>query len=121
MTTEEARNHTKLTVAARKQALNERAANKIALRQPAPEGAMEISATPSSPDPSTPNPKRERTRQRSPGGTPDNDVKLQRMGTAPQAPSTQDEIARALDYESHEVVFTDAEESNNAGAANPPI
>jgi hypothetical protein len=96
MTTDEAQNHTKTTVEARKKILNKRAAKKIALRQAALAATMESSDIPSS-NQSTPNDKRECTRQRSPSGTPNNDVKLQRTGKAPLAPSTQDKIARTLE------------------------
>lgn len=41
-------------------------------------------------------------RHRSPGSTPDNETKLQKTGTAPSAPTTQDETARALNFEEHQ-------------------
>jgi hypothetical protein len=49
-------------------------------------------------DPMLTTPPKSRSRQRSPGGTPTNDQKMQRTGTAPNKPSTQDELARSLDY-----------------------
>jgi hypothetical protein len=52
---------------------------------------------------------------------PDNDVKLQRTSTAPQALSTQEEVARTLDYESQEEVFIDAETFETSGVAIQPI
>jgi hypothetical protein len=121
MTTEEARKHTKESIAARKKELSARAERKIALRVPDPDQTpMATNATPS-PGSTTPPSKRERTRQRSPGGTPDNDQKLQRTGTAPLQPSTNDEIARALDYLSHEEAITQEESMEPAGLAGQPI
>jgi hypothetical protein len=128
MTTVEARNHSKASIAARKQELSDRAERKIALRVletnkrvPDPDQTpMAIDDTPC-PGPTTPPSKRERTRQRSPGGTPDNDQKLQRTGTAPLQPSTNDEIARALDYLSNEEATTQEESMELAGLAGQPI
>jgi hypothetical protein len=69
MTTDEARKHTKESIAARKKALSARAERKIALRVPDPDQTpMATNLTPS-PGSTTPPSKRERTRQRSPGGT----------------------------------------------------
>jgi hypothetical protein len=49
--------------------------------------------------PAPPSAPKDRTRRRSPGHTPDNETKMQRTGRAPLQPTTQDEVARALDYE----------------------
>jgi hypothetical protein len=38
------------------------------------------------------------SRLRSPGSTPDNETKMQRTSRAPGKPTTQNEIARELDY-----------------------
>jgi hypothetical protein len=45
-------------------------------------------------------PPKARSRLRSPGNTPENENKMQRISTAPTQPSTQDELARALDFSS---------------------
>jgi hypothetical protein len=60
--------------------------------------AMDVANVSTSPS----TPKSEQTRQRSPGGTPDNEQKLQRTGTAKERPTTNDELARALYFESQE-------------------
>jgi hypothetical protein len=76
MTTEEARCHTKDSIEARKKAINERTAKKMALTRQtvAAMDTADVSISPSTP-------KRERTQQRSPGGTPDNEQKLQQTCT----------------------------------------
>jgi hypothetical protein len=121
MTTAEARSHTKASIAARKKELSERAERKNALRAAQPDQTQMLCNEIPSPGPSTPPAKRERTRRRSPGGTPDNDQKMQRTSTAPMKPSTQDEIARALDYESQEITFNEEASSEPAGEASQPI
>jgi hypothetical protein len=45
-------------------------------------------------------PTKAQSRLRSPGNTPENENKMQRTSTAPTQPSTQDELARALDFSS---------------------
>jgi hypothetical protein len=60
------------------------------------------------------------TWQRSPGGNPSNEVKLQRTSKAPEKPSTQDELACTLDYASHETDVLDME-SLETGTASKPI
>jgi hypothetical protein len=45
-------------------------------------------------------PPKSRSRLRSPGSTPDNETKMQRTSRAPGKPTTQNEIARELDYSS---------------------
>jgi hypothetical protein len=45
-------------------------------------------------------PPKARSRMRSPGNTPTNENKMQRTGKAPTPPSTQEELARILDYKS---------------------
>jgi hypothetical protein len=97
MTTEEARRHTKDSIEARKKAINERTAKKMALKRQTVAAMVsdDVSTSPSTP-------KRKQTRQRSPGGTPDNEQKLQRTGTAPERPTTDDELARALNFEAEE-------------------
>jgi hypothetical protein len=120
MSTAEARRHTKESIAARKKELSERAERKNALRAARIDQTSMMISDSSSPGPSTPQTKRERTRQRSPGGTPSNEVKLQRTSKAPEKPSTQDELARTLDYASHETDVLDTE-SLEAGTASKPI
>jgi hypothetical protein len=97
MTTEEACRHTKDSIKARKKAINERTAKKMALtgQTVAAMDTVDASISPSTP-------KRERTQKRSPGGTPDKEQKLQRTGTAPERPSTDDKIACALDFKSQD-------------------
>jgi hypothetical protein len=102
MTTEEARRHTKDSIEARKKTINERTAKKMALTRQT-EAVMDIADVSISPS----TPKRERTRQRSPGGTPDNEQKLQRTGTAPERPTTDDKIARA-----HNLIIEEAKDNH---------
>jgi hypothetical protein len=120
MSTAEARRHTKESIAARKKELSERAARKNALQASRLVQTPMIQSESSSPGPSTPQAKRERTRQRSPGGTPSDEVKMQRTSKAPEKPSTQDELARALDYSSFELDAPDTE-SLESGTASQPI
>lgn len=56
-------------------------------------------STPTPPPIPPPPPTNDRTRRRSPGLTPDNETKLQRTGTAPLAPTSLAETARALNFE----------------------
>jgi hypothetical protein len=113
MTTEEARRHTKDSIEARKKTINERTAKKMALTR---KTAVVMDTADAGVSPSTP--KRERTRQRSPGGTPDNEQKLQRTGTAPERPTTDDEIGRALDFDSQDARNSvDKETKENHGEA----
>jgi hypothetical protein len=113
MTTEEARRHTKESIEARKKAINERNAKKMAL-MPQTVAAMDTADVSISPS----TPKGEQTRQRSPGGTPDNEQKLQRTGTAPERPTTDDKLARALDFNSQDEQNSPVEETkDNHGKA----
>jgi hypothetical protein len=113
MTTKEARRHTKDSIEACKKAINERTAKKMALKRQTAAATDTIDASIS---PSTP--KRKCTQQQSPGGTPDNDQRLQWTGTAPERPSTEDELARALDFKSQdENILTAEATTGNHGEA----
>jgi hypothetical protein len=110
MTTEEARRHTKDSIEARKKTINEQTAKKMALTRQT-EAVMDMADVSISPS----TPKREQTRQRSPGGTPGNEQKLQQTGTAPEKPTTDDEIARALDFDSqdaHNLIIEEAKDNH---------
>jgi hypothetical protein len=61
-----------------------------------------------------------RTRQRSPGTTPD-DTKLQRTGTAPTKPTKLDKISRALNFESTNPTETPPEAPNPRHKGRPKI
>jgi hypothetical protein len=58
-------------------------------------------------------PPKARSRLRSPGTTPENESKMQRTSTAPSPPTTQDELARALDYNSTTDDINDTKPTGN--------
>jgi hypothetical protein len=93
LTKEEALAHTKLRMEASQQEQSERSERKRQMGIP-----MELMITNSDDEMTTPT--KARSRLRSPGNTPENENKMQRTSTAPTQPSTQDELARALDFSS---------------------
>jgi hypothetical protein len=92
LTKEEALAHTQARIDASQQEHSERAERKRQMGIPS-----DLAIT-SSDDETMTTPPKARSRLRSPGNTPENEKKMQRTSTAPSKPSTQDELARALDY-----------------------
>jgi hypothetical protein len=95
MTKEEALAHTQARVEANQKEQSDRDERKRQMGIPTDLPTM------SSDDEIMSTPPKSRSRLRSPGNTPDNETKMQRTSTAPIKPTTQDEIARALDYSSN--------------------
>jgi hypothetical protein len=94
LTKEEALAHTKLRMEASQQEQSERAERKQQMGIP-----MDLMITHSDDEMMT-TPTKAQSRLRSPGNTPENENKMQRTSMAPTQPSTQDELARALDFSS---------------------
>jgi hypothetical protein len=95
LTKEEALVHTRKKMEASQQEQLERVERKRLMGIP-------LDTTITTSDDATMNtPPKARSRLRSPGNTPGNETKMQRTSTAPSPPTTQDEIARTLDYASN--------------------
>jgi hypothetical protein len=94
LTKAEALAHTKLRMEASQQEQSEWAERKRQMGMP-----MDLMIT-NSDDETMTTPTKARSRLRSPGTTPENKNKMQRTSTAPTQPSTQDKLARALDFSS---------------------
>ena len=62
----------------------------------------------------------EKARFRSPGTTPTQQSKLQRTGNSPQRPTTEDTIARKLDYQSTDATEPEATAAPNPSSTNDP-
>jgi hypothetical protein len=107
LTKEEALAHTQAKLAATQQEQLDRAERKRQMGIP-----MDLTIN-SSDDETMATPPKARSRLRSPGNTPENETKMQRTGTAPAPPSTQDEIARTLDYSSTTEDIQDTKPTGN--------
>jgi hypothetical protein len=107
LTKEEALAHTQARTEASQQEQSERAERKRQMGIP-----LDLTIT-SSDDEKMTTPPKARSRLRSPGNTPENETKMQRTSMAPSQPSTQDELARALDYSSTTDATQDTKPSGN--------
>jgi hypothetical protein len=94
LTKEEALAHTQLRMEASQQEQLERDERKRQMGIP-----LDLMIT-NSDDETMTTPPKARSRLRSPGNTPENEHKMQHTSTATTQPSTQEELARALDFSS---------------------